>query len=113
MNRNKSGFVYHLIISMFAVLFAVFWTATAFSMTPFMGIFGLFFIVMVGFNLFRGIEEYQHQNERYERMNKPESSINTYEYNSTDEKTRPFCPFCGAKIKSDYEFCPKCGNRVK
>ena len=120
------------ISSIFAALFGVFWMIFAVSIGagPF-ALFGIFFIGMAvssaiynfknatgenrysEYDITEGNEEPDPFNERFGK-----SSDYWYDYssdnNSTGAQTKnsKFCPYCGTKVETDYEFCNNCGKKL-
>lgn len=102
-------------------LFGVFWTVIAIAGGAwFMAPFGLIFIGVAVFNTIYNFKNATGKN-RYS------------EYDITDENEEPdpwdehfgerneaisdnlkgrYCPYCGAKAKSDFKFCADCGREL-
>lgn len=98
-----------------AAVFGVFWCVLACSIgCYFMIPFGLLFI---GFAIY--IAVYNGHNasskDRYSIIDivddEEESDPHNEKYERGEEKNL-YCPYCGRKIDSDYEFCPKCGKKL-
>ncbi|MBE5947456.1 MAG: zinc ribbon domain-containing protein [Lachnospiraceae bacterium] len=120
------------ISSVFAVFFGVFWMIFAFSIGagPF-ALFGLFFIAMAitsaiyNFKNATGKNRYSEYditegNEEPDPFNERFNTDSNYWYNyssdnnqaSTQNSTSKFCPYCGTKVETDYEFCNNCGKKL-
>ena len=112
--------------SVFSVIFGIFWTILASSMTRGTGliIFPLFGILFIIIGIFNAIYHFKNA-----------SGKNRYSaYDITDENEEPdplnqrlggtppspfapsgethFCPYCGAPVQNDYAFCRKCGREL-
>ena len=120
------------ISSVFAIFFGVFWMIFTFSIGagPF-ALFGLFFIAMAiisavynfknatgknrysEYDITEGNEEPDPFNERFNT-----DSNYWYDYSSdnnqasTQNSASKFCPYCGTKVATDYEFCNNCGKKL-
>ena len=120
------------ISSVFAIFFGIFWMIFAFSIGagPF-ALFGLFFIAMAiisavynfknatgknrysEYDITEGNEEPDPFNERFNT-----DSNYWYDYssdnnqNTTQNSASKFCPYCGTKVATDYEFCNNCGKKL-
>ena len=117
------------IAGIFAALFGIIWTVSAFSLGGVL--FGLFGFVFVGaavamsiynfknatsknryssFDITDGSEEPDPLNERFgARRDAPESGSNDCTNNN---KTNKFCPYCGAEVRDDFKFCNSCGRKL-
>ncbi len=120
------------IVGIFVALFGVFWTIMAASMGGgFMAIFGIFFIATAVMNVVYNFKNATGKN-RYSEYDITEDTeepdpfnerFNTdsnywYDYSSdnnqasTQGKASKFCPYCGTKVETDYEFCNNCGKKL-
>lgn len=120
------------ISSIFAAFFGVFWMIFTFSIGagPF-ALFGLFFIAMAvtsaiyNFKNATGNNRYSEYditegNEEPDPFNERFNTDSNYWYNyssdnnqtSTQNSTSKFCPYCGTKVETDYEFCNNCGKKL-
>ncbi|MGG2198537.1 MULTISPECIES: zinc ribbon domain-containing protein [Paenibacillus] len=124
--------------SLFAVIFGIFWTIMAFSITrdapfPLVGIvFPLFGFVFIGFGIVQAVYHFKNATGR-NRMStfdivdadrEPDpldrfagrppraSRGNESADRSADSGGKSFCPYCGDKIEASYRYCPKCGESV-
>lgn len=112
----------------FVALFGVFWTGIVIYFGAwFMAPFGLIFIAIAVINVIynyknaTGEERYSEYdivdeseegdplNRRYGGNNK--DIFDTGEAYSGEKSN--YCPYCGKRIKSEYEYCPYCGRRTK
>lgn len=87
----------------------------------FFSLFGLFFIAIAVFNVVYHFKKATSENryseydivdnaEEIDPLNKRYGSHgNTYD---SEHGQNVFCPYCGAKAASDFEFCPKCGRKL-
>lgn len=119
--------------SIFAIIFGIFWTMMAYSMTrdapfPLIGfVFPAFGIVFIGFGIVQAIFHYknatsQNRMSLFDITDSQEESdpLNTRygkqfsesgeAYSSSGEKA--FCPYCGDRLKDGYQYCPKCGKKI-
>lgn len=119
--RGPSGMSF--IGSVVAIIFGIFWTIMAFSMTagsPFGivgSIFPLFGIIFVIVGIIQAVYHYKNATS--------ENRFSEYDITDSSEEGDPsdkfikresdgnYCPYCGATIKSDYSFCPKCGKSIR
>lgn len=112
------------VVGIFVAVFGVAWTIMAVSAgAGFMGIFGLIFVAIAiiqviynfknatgknrysEFDITEDDEEVDPWNQRFgERKDEREEFDNRNQGN--------FCPYCGAKIESDFSFCQKCGKKL-
>ena len=115
--------------SLVVAVFGVFWTIAAATMGApwFFPLFGIFFtvygIVITVYNfknatgkqryseydIVDGQEEPDPLNERFG------SSLNDSFFDRQDTAngtSAAFCPYCGAKAQSGFDFCPKCGKKL-
>lgn len=115
--------------SVFGIIFGIFWTVLAASMTQGFGLVGiifplfgvLFVIISIGnavynfkdatgknryseFDITDDAEEPDPLNRYF--GDKPESPPATHSSGSG------FCPYCGAPVQSDFAFCRKCGKAL-
>jgi len=120
------------VAGIFAGLFGVIWTIAAASMGApgFMVAFGVIFIIMalvgVGYNIFNAANKNRMSSFDITTQNEESDPIakamgydsNEYNRNHQAEPDSPrkipggFCPYCGEKVKSDFDFCPKCGKDI-
>ena len=113
--------------SVIAVIFGIFWTITAASMgaPPLFPLFGVLFVILgivqavynfknatgenrySSFDIVEDSEEPDPLNQRFgdvcEHISRDAAS--------SDGSLR-FCPYCGAKLGSEFEFCGKCGKKL-
>ena len=119
--------------SVVAIIFGVFWTIIAFSITagspfPVIGmIFPLFGVLFIILGVFQAIYNYRNATgkDRYSVFDITDSNeegdpsdewIKNRVKKSTQQEQHnnnvKFCPYCGIKLESDYIFCPKCGKNA-
>lgn len=120
--------------SLGVVVFGIFWTIMAFAMTrdapfPLVGtIFPLFGIIFVAIGIFQTIYHFKNatskermslfditeSNEEGDPLNRRFGQQSADENQQTDETTgqRAFCPYCGERVKTEYQYCPSCGKTL-
>ena len=119
--RGPSGMSF--IGSVVAIIFGIFWTIIAFSMTsgsPFGivgSIFPLFGIVFIIVGIIQAVYHYKNATG--------ENRFSEFDITDSSEEGDPldkfikreadgnYCPYCGTTINNDYSFCPKCGKAIK
>lgn len=119
-NRPDKGPLFvQMLISIFVLVFAVFWTTLAASGAGFMAIFGVFFIVIAVARMVmlwrhamgkdRKDFSASHGEEQFDRFDRGTDSQE--EPRSTTSSA--YCPYCGAKVGADFTFCGECGRKLK
>lgn len=133
--RGPSGMSF--VGSVIAIVFGVFWTIIAFSMTaasPF-GIIGIIFPLFGVIFIIQGVVQaaYHYKNatgkERFSQYDITNSSeegdpaekwINREQEANFEKEDKPqlsseikFCPYCGYSLDSTFSFCPKCGKNIR
>ncbi len=119
--------------SIVSVVFGVFWTIAAANMgAPAMfPLFGVVFVIIgilnaaynyknaTGKNRFSeydivsGNEEIDPFNELAQKNTEDNFTYNnTAGSNNFNSEKYNFCPYCGAKLKPDFEFCASCGKKI-
>lgn len=132
--RGPSGMSF--VGSVIAVIFGVFWTIAAASITansPFgiigaiFPLFGVLFIIM---GIVQAVYNYKNATgkDRYSLLDITDSkeegdpSDNWIKDNINNEITEQeenpdidfnYCPYCGTKLMDEYVYCPKCGKEIK
>ena len=115
------------IMSIAVGLFGVVWTVLAVSMGGgIFALFGVIFVIMAvamaiynfknaasqnrysSFDITEHGEENDPLNERFGRSDVQ----NTPPRPDGTGNTGGFCPYCGAKTESDFEYCSKCGKKL-
>ena len=114
------------IMSIAMGIFGVIWTIIAGSMGG--GLFALFGVVFIIIAIVQAVFHFKNATgkNRYsafditegneepdplqERFGAPIDATYTSAYESGSDST--FCPYCGTRVKGDYEFCNKCGKRL-
>lgn len=102
-------------VAVFALIFSIFWTVTAFTMgAGFFSIFGLFF---AGFAVAQLVVTLRHASGTDNHSHpKPPEVENRYAKPdpTTEAKTAApvYCPSCGAKADADDKFCHECGRKL-
>lgn len=112
----KAGSAIQIVMSIFVVLFGIFWTVTAYSITknndfmPFpFWIFGVLFVIIGLIVLGSSIFGY-----RLPIISSGKSYEDKLPYQETPEYSNEFCPFCGAPVESGATlFCRKCGKKIR
>ena len=111
-----------------SVVFGIFWTVLAASMTRGTGIIGVIFPLFGVLFIIIGIcnAVYHFKNaagkNRYSAFDITDETEEPDPLNERfgDASTRAdtpaadtqFCPYCGAPVRSDYAFCRKCGREL-
>ena len=130
--RGPSGM--SAVASIGIVLFGLFWTGMAVTITRGMGgmgvIFPLFGVIFVVMGIGQAIYHFKNATgkERFSVMDivdKEEegdpadrwitneiASKGTSDEIITDDRKFNYCPYCGYKLEAAYEYCPKCGKSV-
>lgn len=110
------------IIGICVALFGVFWTVLAASggagiMVPFGIIFIVIAVVQVIYNFKNatGKNRYSQfditdENEEPDPLN--EKFGDEGNYKRTETGGSRYCPYCGAKAGTDFEFCNECGRKL-
>ena len=109
--KNIGGSLINIVMSVFFLLFGIFWTTMAFSMGAPIAIFGFLFIIV-------GIVLVVNSIRNIFRKNTPVQNQGYDGYRPVDpvierDRTSPgrgYCPYCGARIEGDYEYCRTCGK---
>lgn len=122
--------------SIAAIVFGIFWTIMAFSMTrnapfPMIGtIFPLFGVVFVVTGIVQAVIHFKNATGR--------NRMSLYDIVDADEEPDPldrgrnrrmssrpasraegtdqaagYCPYCGTELRSEFAFCPKCGKPLE
>lgn len=109
----------------FAGVFGVFWTITAYSMgaPTFFCLFGVLFIVIALANAVYSFLNAGRKN-RFSAFDitedgEEEDPLNQY-FGERDERAQPrqadgktlYCPYCGEKAEEGYRFCRRCGKEL-
>lgn len=131
--RGPSGM--GVVGSIIAIVFGIFWTVLAASMTAGAGIIGVIFplfgVLFIVVGIIQAVYNYKNATgkDRYSIVDITDSSEErdpssawikdalTKENENTDETNGPsahnFCPYCGLALENDYVYCPKCGKTIK
>ena len=120
---RKAGKSMAIGVSVFAILFVLFWCVIVSSMGAwFMLIPGL---LMLGFLIFRltmairmGKEASKEKEPWEESGTRREYTSHTQNWQSSrdsapSDRSSGFCPYCGEETKDGFAFCPKCGRRLR
>ena len=95
--------------SVFGILFAIVWCATAASMGAwFMLLFGIPFVGLMVYRLVMCIRLSKDEEEKAPPKETEPWERPSQEPNRSGNK---YCPYCGFGLQEGYEFCPKCGRR--
>lgn len=108
-----------------AVIFGIFWTITAASMgaPSLFPLFGILFIIMgivsAVYNFKNATSENRYSSfDIVDSTEEPDPFNERFGFDSAaddppfDSGELRFCPYCGAKLGSDFEFCGKCGRQL-
>ena len=107
-----------------AAVFGIIWTIAAASMgaPTFFCLFGVVFVIIgiaqaaynfknaAGknrFSTFDITDESEEPDPLNQRFGEPQ-----IEHIDNTGENGNFCPYCGSKVNSDYEFCRNCGKRI-
>jgi len=116
---DKGPLLVQMLLSIFVLVFAVFWTILAASGAGFMAIFGVFFIVIA---IVRMVMLWRHATGRDRKdfsVSGNEEEFDRFDRGTeTPKGTRSnsdsaYCPYCGAKVGADFTFCGGCGRKLK
>jgi len=108
--------------SVVAILFGIFWTVSASSMGApgFFPLFGVLFIILgiaqavyhfknaAGDNRFSAFDI----TDDGEEPDPLDAHFRQNDESKTKVETGEFCPYCGCKVKEDYQFCRQCGKNI-
>ncbi len=127
-----------LIGAIVAVIFGIFWTVMAFSLTQDLGgdfggagafswIFPCFGLIFIGLGIFQIIYHFINLKNK-ERMSIIDIVDSEEEHDPLEKALHPneqgvqkdlvdkqkfsFCPYCGARLNDGFTFCPKCGKEL-
>ena len=115
--------------SVFGIVFGIFWTVLASSMTQGFGLvgvifplFGVLFIIMGVVNAIYHFKNATGENRHFEfdiTDDTEEPDPLNRQFGSKPESTpdappsgSSFCPYCGAPVQNDFAFCRKCGKAL-
>ncbi|WP_159886282.1 zinc-ribbon domain-containing protein [Paenibacillus puerhi] len=128
--------------SLFSVIFGLFWTIIAFSMTrnspfPIVGIvFPLFGILFIGIGIVQTIYHFKNaigRNrmstfdivdardepdplERYvpaSTRSRFNEAVREQPHGDVKPGIKQFCPYCGQRLEAEYVYCPSCGKKLE
>lgn len=134
--RGPSGM--NFIGSVVSIVFGLFWTVMAATMTRGAGIigvvfplFGILFIVLgiaqavyhfknatskERFSSFDIVDSWEEEDplNRLASRDTDNSQDESEETGTPEDREAPFsyCPYCGGKLEQAYRFCPFCGSRL-
>ena len=121
--RGPSGM--NFIGPIIVIVFGIFWTIMAASMGApiFFPIFGVIFVIagiaqaVYHFHNATGKNRYSsfditEDGEEPDPLEQRFSSQQPDSQPSQSAEDAAFCPYCGTKVESGYEFCPKCGKKL-
>lgn len=128
------------VFGVFGILFGVFWTVLAASMTQGAGIIGIIFplfgvgfvvlgVVRTAYSLRNAFGEnrnseyditddgeepdpFDPRNARREDMYRDGAARSAPHDGGTSAPAGGFCPYCGAPVEADYQFCRRCGKKL-
>jgi len=106
------------VMAIFAGIFGIFWTVTAFSMGA--GAFSLFGLVFIGIAITQAIYNFKNatSDKRYstydivdsheepDPLNERYGAPTSADFTSASQ----YCPYCGEPAKADHRFCKACGK---
>lgn len=100
-----------VLVSLFAVGFAVFWTYTAYkSGAPiFFCLFGVLFIVIGGVSAVQNIKRILSGKDSRD------TDFDVYEEFENERRNSQnsiYCPYCGNRVENDFEYCNICGRKL-
>jgi hypothetical protein len=121
--------------SIFGIIFGIFWTIMAFSLTRnapfpinvFFPLFGVLFVIMgiiqavYNFSNATGANRYSSfditgEDEEPDPLNQAYSRAPHTPAAGPGKPARKhpgdFCPYCGARVAPDFDYCPKCGKDI-
>ena len=116
----------------FGMVFGIIWTVAAVSMGApwFFGLFGIFFVGMIGVSTFINYKNATGDNRfsSYDIVDindEPDPWDEKFRGDSQEFNVNPdcghihpvqnetcFCPYCGTKAGADFEFCKACGKKL-
>ena len=113
---EKGSLFFQILVSIFVLVFAVFWTVLAAQGAGFMAIFGVFFIVIA---IFRIIMLYRHATGKDQKdastfRTAEEQPFDRFDLGETAQETKAtaYCPSCGAKVEKEDRYCHDCGRKL-
>lgn len=97
-------------VSIFALVFSIFWCLFALSMgAGFMLIFGIPFVGLTAYRLGVMLKLSREK----ETGVAPKKEVDPWDQpQNASQADGDFCPYCGFRLQSGFEFCPKCGRRL-
>ena len=114
--------------SVFSVIFGIFWTILAASMTRGTGLIGIIFplfgVLFIIIGVFNAIYHFKNASgkNRYSAFDitdedeEPDPLNERFGSASAPPDSRSaethFCPYCGAPVQNDFAFCRKCGREL-
>lgn len=134
--RGRANSAVGVLGGVFGMVFGIVWTVVAVSMGApwFFGLFGIFFVIMIGANTFINYKNATGDNrfsefDIVETDSEPdpwdkkfcgdsqEFAVNEQcgHIHAADAETSDainFCPYCGTKAEKDFEFCKFCGKKL-
>lgn len=113
--------------AVFSIIFGIFWTGLAASMTQGAGLIGVIFplfgVLFIIIGIFNAVYHFKNASgkNRYSAFditdeNEEPDPLNE-KFRDTSAPGAPaagthFCPYCGAPVQSDFAFCRKCGSEL-
>lgn len=113
--------------AVFSIIFGIFWTVLAASMTQGAGLIGVIFplfgVLFIIIGIFNAVYHFKNASgkNRYSAFditdeNEEPDPLNE-KFRDTSAPGAPaagthFCPYCGAPVQSDFAFCRKCGSEL-
>lgn len=111
--ERKAAGSYRIGISIFALMFAIFWCCAAAAMgAQIMLIFGIPFVGFMIFQLVISIKIMKQEKQKNEEPWDYHDTAPEPPQSNPTGSSGGYCPYCGAGITDSFQFCPKCGRRL-
>lgn len=113
--ERKVAGSYHIGMSVFGLVFAIFWCCAAAAMgAGFMLIFGIPFVGMMIFHLVTSIKMMQKEKSKSaaDPWERPTAEQKPPQPDVAGSSANGYCPYCGSATNETFQFCPKCGRRL-
>ena len=113
--------------AVFSIIFGIFWTVLAASMTQGAGLIGVIFplfgVLFIIIGIFNAVYHFKNASgkNRYsafditDESEEPDPLNEKFRGTSAPDASTAgthFCPYCGAPVQSDFAFCRKCGREL-
>ena len=107
--ERKAGKTYGIAMSVFVLLFGIFWCIAVISMgAGFMAVFGLIFVGIAAYRLVMMLKLSKEEPKEKEPWEQNQRSSYTVQPSGSNT-----CPYCGENVEDRFEFCPICGRRLR